>query len=105
MKVILTYHHDSNAVSVSFSLNANEEAFAIGFGKTCGEAEKNLKGWLNKESETLNKEYQCEEDKPFIALIKKTLDGKIVKTNSCINILKDFPPGAANQITTRPFYF
>ncbi len=105
MKVQLTYDHYSNTILASCSLNANEEACAIGFGKTCDEAKKNIRGWFKKESKALNKNYKCEEDKPFIALMKKTLDGNIIKTSLCINMLKDFPLGAANQTTVRDYTF
>ena len=105
MDVTLTYHHDSNEISFSFWLNDSEDAFAVGFGKTCDEAENDVRGWFDKESELSNKTYLYDADKPFISIMKKNKDGKIVRTNSCINVLKDRPIGTTNQITVRKICF
>jgi len=105
MDAILTYYHNSNKIGISFSLNSVEESFAIGFGKTCDEARNNLRGWFDNKSELSEKTHPCEEGKPFIALMKKRKDGQIIKLDPCIDILKDFPRGASNQVTVREICF
>ncbi len=106
MTINFIYHHNSGEISYSFMPDKNEEAIRIGFGVTCEEAERELelRDWLNKES-LLNKQYKYNKEKPFIALMKKRTDDKLVKTDKCINALENYPPGAPNQITQRTVDF
>ncbi|MBI4095091.1 MAG: hypothetical protein HY435_02785 [Candidatus Liptonbacteria bacterium] len=105
MTTTLIYYHDSKEISASFQLKADEHAFAIGFGTTCQEAEKDLKGWIEKGTELIRKRIKCDKKKPYISLMKKGVDGKRVIMKPCINILENFPPGSANQITVRDYFF
>lgn len=96
MRITLDYYHGLGEVSVSFNVSyPGEEAIAIGFGVTCEEAEKNLR-WFKADSEVQNKRYKCNKEAPHMALAKKE-KGKIIKSDSCIDILSNWPvadPGA-----------
>ena len=105
MTITFAYYHDTNNITYRFSLYENEEAFAIGFGETCEEAKDNLRGWIEKGSETAKKEYRYDESRPYIALIKKNTDGNKVQTDKCINALEGKPGGTGDQITIRQFDF
>lgn len=105
MDITLDYQHNSNNIYISFNLYNGEVGFAVGFGKTCEEAEQNIKGWFDKNSKFTGRRLLYEKDKPFIVLKKKMADGKVIKTDKCINILENMPTGGPNQITIRPVHF
>ncbi len=98
MRITLDYYHGSGEVSVSFNVShLDEEAIAIGFGATCEEAEKNLR-WFLADSEVQNKRCKCNKGTPYMALAKKE-SGKVTKSDSCIDILSNWPVAGPGALT------
>jgi hypothetical protein len=105
MTLTFTYYHDTGKIGLRIHLSSDEEAFAIGLGANCKEAEDYLKGWIYKNAGLYKKNFILDMDKPFIALMKKKMDGSMTKTSNCINILNQYPPGKEDQITVRNYTF
>ncbi len=102
MRVDLVYYHSNGEITLSFSFSTDEKAVAVGLGETREEAMKKIY-WCRKDSEEIKNQerFKYPKDKPFMIILKKTNDGKIVKADQCINVLKGKPTGKNNQITIR----
>jgi len=105
MIINLDYDHTSGNICIKFNLYNNEKAFAVGFGETKKEANKTMNGWIDRESKLINKRFLCEKNKNFVAITKKMDDGKILKSDDCVDILSIKEDVKKGDWTIKQIYF
>jgi hypothetical protein len=101
MRLELIQNNDSGDIFVKFALYGDTQSFSVGFGSTAQEAESNIKGWITKDSEVINKSYRVRKEERFIWLMKKNEAGAITKSSQAITekIFADTPVTKPGSIT------